>query len=137
MKTALFIYILLGVLSIVPLIGFNIRKIWVKRPPDPVRFKPVRFGVILVLFVGKKSNDAPYLVIVNCDDESAEAHARQLIEEYAQKSILKSTGVSPNGVELTIEVRLHEGKADFIHRVAELPGVQNAVLVGYNGDYMS
>lgn len=54
MKTALFIYILLGVLSIVPLIGFNIRKIWVKRPPDPVRFKPVRFGVILVLclFIG-------------------------------------------------------------------------------------
>ena len=43
------IYILLGVLSIVPLIAFNIRKIWVKRPPDPVRFKPVRFGVILVL----------------------------------------------------------------------------------------
>ena len=49
MKTALLIYILLGVLSIVPLIAFNIRKIWVKRPPDPVRFKPVRFGVILVL----------------------------------------------------------------------------------------
>ena len=100
-------------------------------------FGSVFIGVILVLFVGKKSNDAPYLVIVNCDDESAEVHARQLIEEYAQKSILKSTGVSPNGVELTIEVRLHEGKADFIHRVAELPGVQNAVLVGYNGDYMS
>lgn len=54
MKTALFIYILLGVLSIVPLIIFNIRKIWVKRPPDPIRFKPVRFGVILVicLFIG-------------------------------------------------------------------------------------
>lgn len=40
MKTALFIYILLGVLSIVPLIIFNIRKIWVKRPPDPIRFNP-------------------------------------------------------------------------------------------------
>ncbi len=54
MKTALFIYILLGVLSIVPLVAFNIRKIWVRRPPDPIRFKPVRFGVILVicLFIG-------------------------------------------------------------------------------------
>ena len=41
MKTALFIYILLGVLSIVPLVAFNIRKIWVRRPPDPIRFKPV------------------------------------------------------------------------------------------------
>ena len=31
MKTALMIYIAMGVLSIVPLILFNIRKIWVRR----------------------------------------------------------------------------------------------------------
>ena len=38
MKTALMIYIAMGVLSIVPLILFNIRKIWVRRPPDPIQF---------------------------------------------------------------------------------------------------
>lgn len=52
MKTALMIYIAMGVLSIVPLILFNIRKIWVRRPPDPIQFKASRFCVILVLCIG-------------------------------------------------------------------------------------
>lgn len=46
MKTTLAIYITMGVLFIAPLILFNIRKIWVKKPPDPVRFKPGRFVFI-------------------------------------------------------------------------------------------
>lgn len=49
MKNAIIIYIAMGVLTVVPLILFNIRKIWVRRPPDPVRFRPGRFCVILVL----------------------------------------------------------------------------------------
>ena len=52
MKTALMIYIAMGVLSIVRLILFNIRKIWVRRPPDPIQFKASRFCVILVLCIG-------------------------------------------------------------------------------------
>ncbi len=51
MKTTLMVFILMGVLFIVPLILFNIRKIWVKKPPDPVKFKPVRFTVITLLSV--------------------------------------------------------------------------------------
>ncbi len=46
MKTTLAIYITMGVLLVAPLILFNIRKIWVKKPPDPVRFKPGRFTFI-------------------------------------------------------------------------------------------
>lgn len=49
MHTTLYIYIAIGVLTLVPLIGFNIRKIWVRRPPEPVRFKPMRCGVIVLL----------------------------------------------------------------------------------------
>lgn len=49
MHTTLYIYIAIGVLTLVPLIGFNIRKIWVRRPPEPMRFKPVRCGVITLL----------------------------------------------------------------------------------------
>lgn len=49
MKTTLMIYILMGFLFLVPLIGFNIRKIWVKKAPDPVRFNLPRFIVILLL----------------------------------------------------------------------------------------
>lgn len=51
MKTTLMIYILMGFLFLVPLIGFNIRKIWVKKAPDPVKFNLPRFIVILLLSV--------------------------------------------------------------------------------------
>lgn len=49
MKTTLMIYIVIGVLTVVPLLLYNIRKIWVKNPPEPVHFKPVRCGVILLI----------------------------------------------------------------------------------------
>ena len=51
MKTTLMIFVLMGILFIVPLILFNIRKIWVKKPPEPVKFNPVRFTVITMLSV--------------------------------------------------------------------------------------
>lgn len=35
-----------------------------------------------------------------------------------------------------MEVRLKDDNTDFINKLADLPGVQNAVLVSYNGDYM-
>ncbi|MBE6011604.1 MAG: DUF4956 domain-containing protein [Lachnospiraceae bacterium] len=100
-------------------------------------FGSVFIGIILVIFVNKKVNDAPYIVIVNCHDEESEQSARKIIEENVGKSIVKSTGVSQNGVELTIEVRLKNSDTSFIHRLIELNGVSNAILVGYNGDYMS
>lgn len=49
MKTTLMIYIVIGVLTVVPLLLYNIRKIWVKNPPEPVHFKPVRCVVILLI----------------------------------------------------------------------------------------
>lgn len=49
MKTTLMIYIAMGVLTVVPLLLYNIRKIWVKNPPEPVRFKPVRCVVIVAI----------------------------------------------------------------------------------------
>lgn len=48
MKNTLFIYITMGVLFVVPLILGNIKKIWVRRPPDPVKFKPGRFVFTLI-----------------------------------------------------------------------------------------
>lgn len=100
-------------------------------------FGSVFIGVTLVLFVNKKVNDAPYIVIVNCDGEKSESAARKMIEENVSKSVVKSTGVSENGVELTVEVRLKDNNTSFIHNLLKLSGVSNAVLVGYNGDYMS
>lgn len=40
-------------------------------------------------------------------------------------------------VELNFEVRLKEENTDFINELSDFNGVSSAVLVSYNGDYMS
>ena len=37
---------------------------------------------------------------------------------------------------MNVEVRLRDDNTDFINALADMPGVQNTVLVSYNGDYM-
>ena len=39
--------------------------------------------------------------------------------------------------ELTVEVRLKEMTAQFVNMIASIEGVNNAVLVSYNGEYLS
>ena len=39
-------------------------------------------------------------------------------------------------MELNLEVRLRNTNTDFINQLTEIDGVQSAVLVSYNGDYM-
>ena len=39
-------------------------------------------------------------------------------------------------MELNLEVRLRDTNTDFINELSEMDGVQSAVLVSYNGDYM-
>lgn len=51
MKNTLLIYIVMGILFIAPLVLFNIKKIWIRKPPNPVKFKPVRFTIITLMSV--------------------------------------------------------------------------------------
>jgi hypothetical protein len=37
---------------------------------------------------------------------------------------------------MNIEVCLKEDDTDFINALSEIPGVNSAVIVSYNGDYM-
>ena len=39
-------------------------------------------------------------------------------------------------IELNCEIRLLDDSTDFINALADMAGVQSAVLVSYNGDYM-
>lgn len=92
-------------------------------------------GLILYIFVNKKSSDTPYVVVVNCDDEQAELAAMNLVKSNTKKHVVKSKNVSRQGVELTVEVRLKDSSIQFINDLLGIAGVENAVLVSYNGDY--
>ncbi len=97
----------------------------------------VIIGIIIVIFSTRKIGDTPYILVVNCDNAEAEKEADGFVKEDAKKSILKSKSVSKIGIELTYEVRIKEENTDFINKISALPGVNNAVLVTYNGEYMS
>ena len=50
---------------------------------------------------------------------------------------VKSRSVFAGGEELTLEVRLGGGNTRFVSQLQQIEGVEKAVLVSYNGDYMS
>ena len=97
----------------------------------------VIIGIIIVVFSTRKIGDVPYILVVNCENEETENTANELIKQEAKKSVLKSKAVNKLGVELTYEVRIKEENTGFINRVSACEGVTNAVLVSYNGEYMS
>lgn len=94
-------------------------------------------GIIMLLFVNKKSSDNPYIVVINCHSDAAEKEATEKIKSFVKKYVVKSKAVSSSCIELTVEVRLKDMNTEFINQLSSIEGVNNAVLVSYNGDYMS
>lgn len=94
-------------------------------------------GLILVLFVNKKSTDNPYILVINCQNDGAENVVTRAVENSVRKYRVKSKTVSASGIELTVEVRLKEMTTQFVNMIASIEGVTNAVLVSYNGEYLS
>ena len=96
----------------------------------------VVIGIVLLVFVNKKSHFNPYLVILNCDSHASEENARKYLKDKVNKCIVKSKTAQSGSVELTLEIRLKDDNMDFINELSAISGVNNAVLVSYNGDYM-
>ena len=96
----------------------------------------VIIGPILLVFVNKKQEASPYIVVLQCDGAESEAAARAYLESNTKKCVVKSKTARRGSVELNLEVRLQSDDTDFINALSELDGVHSAVLVSYNGDYM-
>ena len=94
-------------------------------------------GFVLLVFVNKKSNDTPYIVVLNLDNDQAETDCMNMIKEKTKKSLIKAKTVSKNGIELTVEVRLLDMSAKLLNELLTVDGVNNACLVSYNGDYIA
>ena len=97
----------------------------------------VIIGIIIVVFSTRKIGDTPYILVVSCENEETESVAYELIKEDAKKSLLKSKSVNKLGIELTYEVRIKDNNTGFVNKISAVNGVTNAVLVSYNGEYMS
>ncbi|MGN0589252.1 MAG: DUF4956 domain-containing protein [Ruminiclostridium sp.] len=93
-------------------------------------------GVILLVFVNKKSHTNPYIVVVRCENHDAETVVSKFLRERTERCVIKSKTAQKNEIELNMEIRLKDDNTDFINTVADMEGVKSAVLVSYNGDYM-
>ena len=96
----------------------------------------VCIGLILLVFVNQKSHSHPYMVVLNCVNHDAEAKAKEFLANNVTRSTVKSKSAVKGAIEMNIEVRLKEDDTDFINILSEMPGVNSAVIVSYNGDYM-
>ena len=99
-------------------------------------FGSVIIGIILLVFANHKDSSNPYIVVLSCEGHESEKSASEFLARNTKKCVVKSKTARKGSVELNLEVRLKNDNTDFINALADMPGVQNAVLVSYNGDYM-
>ena len=93
-------------------------------------------SVFIGLFANKKSHVAPYMVVLHCANQDAEKHAMDFLQAKVKKCVVKSKTVRADAVELNAEIRLQDENTGFVNALSQIPGVESAVLVSYNGEYM-
>ena len=90
-------------------------------------FGSVLIGLIILFFAKRKENTHPYIVVLDCSDHASEEKAVAYLKEKTNRR---------GSVELNLEIRLKDDNTDFVNELAQIEGVNSAVLVSYNGDYM-
>ena len=96
----------------------------------------VVIGIILLIFVNRKSSTHPYIIVLNCQNNDAEVNAMNYLDQCVAKKVVKSKSAAHGSSEINVEVRLKDDNTDFISKLSEMSGVNSAVMVSYNGDYM-
>ena len=96
----------------------------------------VIIGLILLFFVNRKPHKNPYIVVLSCENHASEQAATAFLGERVERCVVKSKSAQSGLIELNLEVRLKDGNTDFVNALSDLEGVNSAVLVSYNGEYM-
>ena len=93
-------------------------------------------GVMLLVMANRKSHVNPYILLVHCDGQKSEHQVMAFLERETARCVVKSKTVQRGSVELQLEVRLNSDNTGFVNALTQMPGVADAALVSYNGDYM-
>lgn len=100
-------------------------------------FGSIILGVVLLLFSNHNTNETPYILVLQCEDEAAEQEATKMVDKQVSRHVVKSKTVTKSGIEVTVEVRLPDSTTQFINDLSTIPGITAATLVSYNGEYMA
>lgn len=99
-------------------------------------FGSLFIGIVLLVFVNRKPHLNPYIVVIGCEGHESERQALEFLKGKVQRCVVKSKTAQKGMVELNLEIRMKEDNTDFINELAAMDGINSAVLVSYNGEYM-
>ena len=100
-------------------------------------FGSVIIGVVLLVFANTKPHMNPYILVLHCQDHESERQAMGFVRGQVKRCVVKSKTAQKGSVELNLEVRMKDSGTELVNILSEMNGVEHAVLVSYNGDYMS
>lgn len=96
----------------------------------------VIIGLVLIVFCNRKTVEKPFIAVITCRDGEAEKRVEQYLTSQVKKAVVKSKSAQKGNIELSYEVSLKSDDIAFITALSDMDGVESAVLVSYNGDYM-
>ena len=96
----------------------------------------VIIGLIMIVFCNRKTIEKPFIAVITCRDGEAEKRVGQYLTSQVKKAVVKSKSAQKGNIELSYEVSLKSDDTAFITALSDMDGVESAVLVSYNGDYM-
>lgn len=100
-------------------------------------FGSIAIGLALLFFANRKSYTSPYIAVIRCSGDEAEANVKTFLSGKVEKCVVKSKTATKGMLEINYEIRLKDDSTDFINAISAMNGVESAVLVSYNGDYMN
>ncbi len=77
-------------------------------------------GVILLIFVNRKTHSNPYIAVISCTDHASELQVHEYLKSQVRRLVVKSKTAQKNAVELNLEVRLKDDNTDFINTLAQM-----------------
>lgn len=96
----------------------------------------VAIGVFLLIFVNRKPHVNPYIIVIHCTGQESEQQAIEYVKQQVSRFVVKSKTVQKGAIEINAEIRMKDDHTDFINVLSDMEGVDSAVLVSYNGNYM-
>lgn len=100
-------------------------------------FGSVIIGAVLLVFANAKPHMNPYILVLHCQDRESEQLAMDFVNGQVKRCVVKSKTAQKGSVELNLEIRMKDSGTELVNALSEMNGVEHAVLVSYNGDYMS
>ncbi|MCI8353770.1 MAG: DUF4956 domain-containing protein [Lachnospiraceae bacterium] len=76
---------------------------------------------------------SPWLLIINADSGEREDEVLAVLEEEKSRFRLKSKNLTPNGMDLILEVKARE-ENKLVDRLSGLPGIVSVSLLAHDGD---